>query len=525
MYTKKELSKAMRITTENNQQSDQLRELKKEADEREMEKVAASKRARPATGMTFSGRLLLDYEYQAVEAAIRAFGSQLTVTAEPGLTQSLWQRKCHRCGNTDSALFGQFPCAVCEHTVAYCKYCLVFGRVTRCTTLYHISEHHADRPQTHASESGENEAKVQVQGANLVFSTGMQLKDTPIKQGKWVSFQFASQLSPRQQFASDRIVEAIQTGLPELLVYAVCGAGKTEMLFYGILEALRSGKRVALASPRADVVRELYPRFTTVFTEIDVLCHYGGSNNHDQEAPLTLLTTHQLIRYKQAFDVLVIDEVDAFPFHNDPVLIQLSKRALKTSGTMIYLTATPRKAHLNEKLPTVFVPSRFHNHPLPVPDSRYATFTTHHLPKRFFHDYAKHQLTQRQLLIFVPTVSVAAVVEETLRKQLPKTTIAAVHANDCERIEKVTAFRLRHTDVLITTTILERGVTFPSVNVFVFQADHHVFDEAALVQIAGRAGRSPHDPTGMVIFYHRGTTRAIKRSIRAITAMNARCHP
>ncbi|GAE95069.1 ComF operon protein A [Gracilibacillus boraciitolerans JCM 21714] len=33
-------------------------------------------------------------------------------------------------------------------------------------------------------------------------------------------------------------------------------------------------------------------------------------------------------------------------------------------------------------------------------------------------------------------------------------------------------------------------------------AGHQVFDEAALVQIAGRAGRSPNDPTGNVIFIH-----------------------
>lgn len=73
----------------------------------------------------------------------------------------------------------------------------------------------------------------------------------------------------------------------------------------------------------------------------------------------------------------------------------------------------------------------------------------------------------------------------------------------------------------MTTTILERGVTFPSVDVFVLQADHDVFDEAALVQIAGRAGRSKNDPTGSVHFYFETYTKAIRKAIKAIKQMNA----
>ena len=95
-----------------------------------------------------------------------------------------------------------------------------------------------------------------------------------------------------------------------------------------------------------------------------------------------------------------------------------------------------------------------------------------------------------------------------------------VHAGDPERIEKVQSFREKQASLLLTTTILERGVTFPSVDVFVIDAGHLVFDEAALVQIAGRAGRSPDDPDGDVRFYHAGKTNAMLDAYESIVKMN-----
>ena len=65
-------------------------------------------------------------------------------------------------------------------------------------------------------------------------------------------------------------------------------------------------------------------------------------------------------------------------------------------------------------------------------------------------------------------------------------------------------------------------VTLPAIDVAVLNAGHHVFDEAALVQIAGRAGRSPEDPDGDVAFFHDGKTNAMVQAIQAIEAMNKR---
>src|SRR5699024_6281885 len=139
------------------------------------------------------------------------------------------------------------------------------------------------------------------------------------------------------------------------------------MLFEGIAYAIREGKRICLTSPRADVIRELLPRFEQAFPEVSIIGLYGGSGKNDQTAQLTLATTHQLLRYENAFDLVIIDEIDAFPYHADPSLPYATHRARKNRSTFIYLSATPRQDLLKKRPPTVFVPIRYHGHPLPVP--------------------------------------------------------------------------------------------------------------------------------------------------------------
>ncbi|MFD1849028.1 DEAD/DEAH box helicase [Oceanobacillus bengalensis] len=346
------------------------------------------------------------------------------------------------------------------------------------------------------------------------------------------------ELTEAQEKAADRMVQAIRTKEKEILTWAVCGAGKTEMLFPGITAAVRSGKRVCIATPRADVVRELLPRFEQAFSGVTVEALYGGSETKQGTAQLVIATTHQLLRYKDAFDVMIIDEIDAFPFHADPSLPFATDRAKTHMSTTIYLTATPRKnqrilIHRN-KLPHVFVPVRFHGHPLPVPVKKMCFTLKKDLlqfsPPTPFVTWIKNRKNpNRQVLIFVPTIALADKMKDKLAVLLAKEGIISteevlhsVHADDARRAEKVQMFRKREIFVLITTTILERGVTFPSVDVAILDAGHSVFDEAALVQIAGRAGRSPDDPTGEVMFFHDGKTEAMEQAIESIKKMNKR---
>ncbi|WP_347862384.1 DEAD/DEAH box helicase [Salimicrobium sp. PL1-032A] len=374
--------------------------------------------------------------------------------------------RCQRCGNRKRYKLARFPHAACGKKCLYCRNCIQMGRITECQPLYQMPSSH-QLPQ----------------------------RDTLAWRGT---------LTSHQQHASDNITETILQN-DTLLVHAVCGAGKTEMIFSGIEQALEDGKRVCIATPRADVVRELHPRLEKAFPGIPVACLYGGHSEQKTYTPIVLSTTHQLFRYKQAFDVLIIDEVDAFPYHNDPSLQWATQKAARKQSSIIYLTATPRKQQ--KHLPKVFVPVRYHGHPLPVP--------AFHLAPRIKTKLPDFPPSKRQLLLFAPTITRATEIAEELR-------IPVVHSESPDREEIILGFRKKEIHTLVTTTILERGVTFPSVDVYVIDAGHEVFDEAALVQIAGRAGRSADDPFGDVRFYMEGKTDAIIEARHSINSMNKR---
>ncbi|MFB1082259.1 DEAD/DEAH box helicase [Jeotgalibacillus sp. JSM ZJ347] len=323
--------------------------------------------------------------------------------------------------------------------------------------------------------------------------------------------QWEGELSLPQQKASAALVNSIETK-KSILVHAVCGAGKTEILFHMIEKALRENLRICIATPRRDVVQELAPRLKKAFPTTQIESLYGGSEDRLPHAQLTIATTHQLLRFREAFDVMVIDEVDAFPFSADAALQKSSAKARKAHSTLIYLSATPSRKIKTDQ--TIKIPARFHGYPLPVPETKWLGNWRKGLTKEKVDPALLKWLSNRpKSLIFMPDIQSMQVYSTILK-------VPSVHSADPERGEKVQAFREGKTQVLLTTTILERGVTFSGVEVAVIGADDPVFTEAALVQIAGRVGRDPLKPKGNVIFFHHGLTDAIVKAQRHIVLMN-----
>ena len=74
--------------------------------------------------------------------------------------------------------------------------------------------------------------------------------------------------------------------------------------------------------------------------------------------------------------------------------------------------------------------------------------------------------------------------------------------------------------ILISTTLLERGITVENVHVIVYQGDHHVYDTRTLIQIAGRVGRKPNHPTGDIIVFHSHKSKEITQCIKTIKLRN-----
>jgi competence protein ComFA len=401
--------------------------------------------------------------------------------------------ECLRCGTKDPRWFSTFPCARCGETCIYCRQCLMMGRVSSCTPLISWVG-----PEPDIKGSGKEQELLQWTGT----------------------------LSAGQQLASNAVVHATRQRT-ELLVWAVCGAGKTEVLFKGIEQALDQGGRVCIATPRTDVVLELTPRLKAVFPDVEVASLYGGSEDRHKYARLTISTTHQLLRFYQAFDTVIVDEVDAFPYSVDQTLQYAVQQARKPDSTMVYLTATPSSSWQREcrlgKREYVTIPARYHRHPLPVPQFIWCgnwekRLANKALPVNFI-DWLKQRITKnKQALVFAPKIASMELILPLLRKLHPK--IEAVHAEDPHRKEKVNLMRKKEILILLTTTILERGVTFPNIDVAVLGAEDSIFTESALVQIAGRAGRSAEFPQGEVCFFHYGKTEAMVRAQKQIVSMN-----
>jgi len=338
--------------------------------------------------------------------------------------------------------------------------------------------------------------------------------------------QWNGVLSIPQQNASTQLVQAI-SGKSSILVHAVCGAGKTEILFAAVESALAQGGCVCLATPRRDVVQELAPRFQRAFPTTIIEALYGGSELRDDRAQLTIATTHQLYRFCEAFDVMIIDEVDAFPYTMDTSLQKASQHAKKKESTLIYLTATPTKSLLKlvkkGELNVITIPARYHGYPLPEPVTAWIGNWKKSIERKkltySFQKWLEVRIQSgKQVLVFLPEIETMHKLEEVLSSFT--NSIASVHANDPDRSAKVDKMRSGETKILLTTTILERGVTFSNIDVAVLGAEETIFTESALVQIAGRAGRNQHFPTGNVTFFHYGHTEAIIQAQQHIRKMN-----
>lgn len=381
---------------------------------------------------------------------------------------------------------------ICKSACAYCRNCIQMGKVRACSTLYSLTELNAFSQQEE----------------KLLAWEGV--------------------LSEQQSEAAQAIIQSIDANETRLL-WAVAGAGKTEMLFPGIEYALLKGKRVGIVTPRVDVALELAPRIQTAFPSVPLAVLYGGMEEPYAYTQIVVATTHQLYRFKEAFDVLIIDEIDAFPFHLDDSLQFAAEKARKQTSALIYLSATPdekmQKAVSNKALQATILPARYHGYKLPVPQTKMCRNWSQKLltnfPKTSFGKMFNQKLQEeRKFLVFAPNIEWMGKLEKTLRKLYPNIPFEAVSSEDPKRKEKVMQMRRNELQLLISTTILERGVTFPNIDVLVIGAEDRIFTESALVQIAGRCGRAADFPTGDVIYFHDGQSIAMKKAIRQIKKMN-----
>lgn len=361
--------------------------------------------------------------------------------------------------------------------------------------------------------------KLQIDDELLISSTNVnfEFQENPLAwQGRFTQLQ---------EKVSQELIRAFKAHKNHL-VWAVTGAGKTEMIFPLISEVVKSNKRIALCSPRVDVCIELFPRIQSAFPQTEIGLYHGKSEVPYQPTQIMISTTHQLIRFEKAFDVLIIDEVDSYPLAGNQMLQNAISKSVKESGNIFYLSATPPQYLLNKvqrkELGLSKLYQRFHGHPLPEPKCHLL-----YKPTDFLQINPRLQLVIRmairenkRFMMFFPDIEQMLYFEKIIAKKFSNLKVVSVSSKDEKRLEKVQIFRDNRAQAILTTTILERGVTFKNVMVIVVDADSNQFSKTSLIQIAGRAGRAKDTFDDEVHFYYQNYNKQIKTACSEIKYLN-----
>ena len=374
--------------------------------------------------------------------------------------------ECLRCGNKDPKYFYK------GHKGYYCRKCIRYSRVL-------LEEEPESFDYEISDEAGE--------------------------------YRFDYPLTKIQQVASQKCLEDLRES--DVLLHAVCGAGKTEIAIASIAYYLSHGLKVAYAIPRKEVVIELEKRFRRIFSKADVVSVYGG--HHEKlSGDLIICTSHQLYRYYKSFDLLVLDEVDAFPLKGDHTLMNISLNSCK--GRILFSTAT-----LDEWLSDVLKKRRYSKvevytrpsgNPLSIPSiflfQQYLGFIGLYMIMR---------KTANQTLIFVPSKRLCRMMY-LIFSHLFRCTY--VYADLEERNVNIKAFRDKEKQFCFSTSVLERGITIKGISVIIYDYGN-VFDQSNIIQMLGRVNRGMNDVSGKTYIFTDHYSKKLKTSMDYLKEANS----
>ena len=374
--------------------------------------------------------------------------------------------ECLRCGNKDPSYFYKGSKGI------YCRKCISFART--------LLEEDIKPPEYEINEYVED-------------------------------YQFNYELTSEQKNTSRRCLQALEKG--DVLLNCVCGAGKTEMVVESISYYLSKGLKVAYAIARKEVVIELTERFRKIFSKANVVGVYGG--HHDIiYGDLIVCTCHQLYRYYKTFDLLVLDEVDAFPLKGNETLMNISLNSAK--GRIIFSTATVddvlNKVLEKRNYSKVNLYTRPSRKPLTIPEVIYSSKYLHII----FLAYILHSMAN-QCIVFVSSKETCRILYKIFSHLYSCTYVFAELEN---RNKNILDFKNKKYKYIFATTVLERGITIKDINVIILDFDS-IFDLSNLVQMLGRVGRSIDNPTGQAYILSNHFSKDINNTIKYLKEANS----
>ena len=374
--------------------------------------------------------------------------------------------ECLRCGNKDISLFYK------GHRGYYCRRCIRFKRI--------LLEQEPE-PMDYEISIGADE------------------------------YKFSYELTKDQLVASRKCLEELERS--DILLYCICGAGKTEITVESISSYLKRGLKVAYAISRREVVIELGKRFAKIFPYADVVAVYGGHNDI-VHGDLIVCTCHQLYRYYRTFDLLIIDEVDAYPLKGNEALMNISMNSCK--GRIIFSTATLddslMKILKNRKYETVELFVRPSYRPLDIPKVYYLfpLFGYILLVTLMYR-------IKRQCIIFVSSRKSCVMLYRILSRFRSCT---YVYSDLAEREKNIEAFREKKSQYIISTSVLERGLTIHDIDIIIMDLGN-LFDQSSIIQMLGRINRGMDDDKGKAYIITDHSGRKMKDILRYLDKANS----
>lgn len=406
---------------------------------------------------------------------------------------------CSRCGHQERVK--KTYCSVGKRECYLCEGCLMMGQSRPCEALYAAP----GRPRKEE---------------NYVRSVRLNL-DISFSLPQYEAFEALARFARKDS-------------LSEAMVWAACGAARPEVVYGAIREVLKRGGRVLFGIPRRELMEEMNYRLTQAFPGVTVAGVRGRVARVVKDPDIVLASPYHAVKYYRSFDLVILDEAEAFPFRACDLLVNSLRRARKPDGKYIYVTSTPDPATYARaqrgEVKVVMIPLRVHGVPLPVPKVIVEKDIQgeRKIPDSLF-GLVRETLEedQAQVLVVVPDHETSVRIGGFLRDRFaeldygyPERLLMSTGFGDEEQQRKVNSWIRGEFPILVTTNLTRRGDVAPNANVIVVYADSPTFDEGALLQLAGRVGWSESYPTGKVWFITSRVTRQIEGAIRKINLLN-----
>ncbi|MBU2552200.1 MAG: transcription-repair coupling factor [Proteobacteria bacterium] len=332
--------------------------------------------------------------------------------------------------------------------------------------------------------------------------------------------------TPDQLAAIEEVLKDMASDKPmDRLVCGDVGYGKTEVALRAAFKAIEDHMQVAVLVPTTVLAEQHYQTFADRFKpypiEVEVLSRFRTRSEQTDVLKRLLagqvnvvIGTHRLLQSDVHFKnlgLLVVDEEHRFGVtHKERIK---KKRA---EVDVLTLTATPIPRTLQMSLTGIRDLSTIET----PPQDRQAikTYLLKYDEPTICEAIARELDRGGQVFFVHNRVRDIDMVAARLKRLMPMLRLGVAHGQQKEReLEKVMIrFVRREIDVLVTTTIIESGLDFPTANTIIINnADR--FGLAQIYQLRGRVGRSDAQAFAyLLVASEENLTRDARKRLRAL---------